>query len=63
MTDIYDGKIWQEFLEYNGTKFLSLPYTYGLMLNVDWFQPFEHFTYSVGVIYLAILNLPHDVRY
>ena len=63
MTDIYDGKIWQEFLEYNGTKFLSLPYTYGFMLNVDWFQPFEHSTYSVGVIYLAILNLPRDVRY
>ena len=34
-----------------------------LMLNVDWFQPFEHFTYSVGVICLVLLNLPQAVRY
>ena len=33
------------------------------MLNVDWFQPFENFAYSVGVIYLVILNLPHTTRY
>ena len=33
------------------------------MLNVDWFQPFEHHTYSVGVIYLVLLNLPRAMRY
>ena len=30
--------------------------------NVDWFQPFEHYTYSVGVICL-VLNLSRAVQY
>ena len=34
-----------------------------LMMNVDWFQPFKHSPYSVGVIYLALMNLPHGERY
>ncbi len=32
------------------------------MLNVDWFQPFSHTIYSVGVIYLTVMNLPHHIR-
>ena len=35
----------------------------GLLLNVDWFQPFKHSTYSVGAIYLTIMNLPRSVRF
>ena len=31
------------------------------MINIDWFQPFKHIRYSVGIIYLSILNLPHDI--
>ena len=37
--DVYDGKIWTDFQFYNGNPFLSEPFTYGLMLNVDWFKP------------------------
>lgn len=33
------------------------------MLNVDWFQPYKHSTYSLGVIYLVILNFPRNIRY
>ena len=33
------------------------------MLNVDWLQPFDRSTYSVGVIYAVILNLPRDQRF
>ena len=33
------------------------------MLNIDWFQPYKHRQYSIGVIYLAILNLPRAVRF
>lgn len=33
------------------------------MLNVDWFKPFKHTVYSVGVIYLVIQNLPRTVRF
>ena len=33
------------------------------MLNIDWFQPFKHRVYSIGVMYLAIMNLPRSVRF
>lgn len=33
------------------------------MLNVDWFQPFKHTNYSVGAIYLSVLNLPREERF
>ena len=36
---------------------------YALMLNVDWMQPFEHTTYSVGVMYLVLMNLPRHERF
>jgi len=32
-------------------------------MNVDWFQLFRHFPYSVGVIYLALMNLLCGERY
>ena len=32
-------------------------------MNIDWFQPFKHISYSVGVIYAVVLNLPRNVRY
>ena len=63
LANVYDGKIWKDFLEYDSRPFLAEPYTYGLILNLDWFQPYKHLTYSVGVIYLSILNLPSHLRY
>ena len=33
------------------------------MLNVDWMQPFEHTTYSVGVMYLVLMNIPRHERF
>ncbi|GBC26432.1 uncharacterized protein LOC107327733 [Rhizophagus irregularis DAOM 181602=DAOM 197198] len=35
----------------------------GLMLNLDWFQLYDSTIYSIGVIYAAICNLPHDIRF
>jgi len=58
--DIYGGKVWQEFCK---NSFFEDPYSLGFILNVDWFQPFTHTRYSVGVIYLTILNLPRHLRY
>ena len=55
--EIYDGQIWYEYIA-NG--FLIAPFCYLLTLNLDWFQPFTHIEYSVGVIYLAIQNLPRS---
>lgn len=32
-------------------------------MNVDWFQPYERSTYSLGAIYLTIQNLPRNIRH
>lgn len=61
--DVFDGQIWKDFLVYNGVPFLSEPYTYGLMLNIDWFKPCKHTEYSMGAIYLTIMNLPRQLRF
>ena len=45
------------------SPFLSECYNYGLLLNIDWLQPYKHIQYSVGVLYIAILNLPRAIRY
>lgn len=63
LRDVYDGKVWNDFLNYDGQPFLSLPYNFLLSLNVDWFQPFKRTTYSVGVIYMSIQNLPRTERF
>ena len=57
-SDIYDGKVWKEFGD-----FLTKPRNYALMLNLDWFQPFEHTNDSVGVLYMTVLNLPRYERF
>lgn len=56
LMDVYDGNVWKCF---NGGKFefFTSQRNYGIMLNVDWFQPFKHTNYSVGAIYVTILNL------
>ena len=48
---------------FNGKSFLAEPYNLSLMLNYDWFQPYDLSTYSVGVLYLVILNLPRAIRF
>ena len=63
LSDVFHGRVWSKFLEIDGQKFLSLPFTYGVTINIDWFEPFKHYTYSVGVIYLVVMNLPRSVRY
>lgn len=61
--DVYEGRVWKVFLEVSGQPFLSGPYSYGLMLNIDWFQPFKFGVYSVGAIYLTVMNLPRSRRF
>lgn len=46
----------------NGEDFLKSRYTLGLLINVDWFQPYKHVSYSVGAIYISILNFPRQMR-
>ena len=58
LADVYDGNLWREFQTVNERPFLQKPRNYGFMLNFDFFQPMKHRKdYSVGVFYLAVLNL------
>ena len=64
VADVFDGKIWQSFQTVRDIDFLKCARNYGLMLNFDFFQPMKHRKdYSVGVFYLAILNLSRRERF
>ena len=64
LSDVYSGQIWKDFQNYKGEKFLSAARNYGFMLNFDFFQPIkQRKDYSVGVLYLVILNLPRHLRF
>ncbi|CAB4011818.1 Hypothetical predicted protein [Paramuricea clavata] len=64
MVDVYDGKIWKDFLTFDGKDFLNSFRNYGFMLNFDFFQPMKRRKdYSVGVFYLVLLNLPRAERF
>jgi hypothetical protein len=62
LADVYDGNIWKEFHNYKGSPFLSAPGNLALQLNYDGFQPYKRRVYSVGAVYLCILNLPRSER-
>ena len=42
---------------------LDTPNNVALALNIDWFNPYVHTQYSIGAIYLTLLNLPKEDRY
>lgn len=63
LADIFDGHIWKEW-QYVGEKpYLAAPRNYAFMLNVYCFQPFKHSVYSVGVLYMVLMNLPRAERF
>ena len=62
-SDVYDGSIWNAFMDYENSPFLSILLTYRLIMNIDLFQPYKDISYSIGVIYVVIMNLPHSIRY
>ena len=66
LADIYDGKIWKNFPDTSDNTYFT-PKTadchLGIMINLDWFQPFESSAYSCGAIYGVICNLPREIRF
>lgn len=62
LTDFYDGKLWKQWMSVDSVPLLQTPGNLALMLNLDWFQPFNHTQYSVGVVYLFVQNLPRIER-
>ena len=63
LRDIYDGKVWDDFQNLDGKPFLADNFTYAVMLNLDWFQPYKLSQSSVGALYLTIMNLPYNLRF
>ena len=63
LRDVFDGRMWTTFSDENGQLFFKHENRIGLMLNIDWFNPFERKMYSVGVIFFTVLNLPRLLRY
>ncbi|KAG2192664.1 hypothetical protein INT47_009234 [Mucor saturninus] len=63
MFDVYDGAMWNSVKDINGNLFVDDSRSLMLTLNIDWFQPFDGVSYSCGAIYLAVNNLPRDVRF
>ena len=67
LSDIYDGQVWQNLKESSkqgSSKFFrpeKADNHLELMMNLDWFQPYDSTTYSIGVIYAVICNLPRDI--
>lgn len=63
LSDVYDGRLWNEWMNFNGVPFLSVPGNLALMINLDWFQPYDHTQYSIGVMYIVVQNLPREERF
>ena len=63
LEDVYDGQVWKDFQSVSGKPFLSGSLGLGIMMNIDWFQPYKRANYSVGAIYVTIMNLPRSVRF
>lgn len=57
------GRSGRTFRVYEGKPFLQEVGNLGLMLNLDWFQPYKYVNDSVGVMYLALMNLPRVERF
>ena len=63
MADITDGKVWNELVDKHVTAANFKGTFLGLLVNIDWFQPYNHISYSVGVICSVIVNLPRTLHY
>ena len=63
MGDVFEGRVWKDFLDSDGDLYFSTSGNLGVMLNVDWFQPYKHTNHSCGVIYLVLMNLPREERF
>ena len=64
LTDIYDGDIWKKFKDEPFAEDSELFFSkdnadshLGLIVNLDWFQPFDGVSHSIGVLYVSIVDL------
>ena len=64
-TSGHDQKVSKDFQNVSGKPFVSGSVALGLIMNIDWFQPYKHTDYFVGTryMYATIMNLPKSVRF
>ena len=60
---IIDGKVWKEFSKTNPTFNDNDALSIGLLLNVDWFKPFDRSEYKVSALLMSVINLPRNERF
>ena len=60
LKDVYSGRVWKEL---QAKDYFVSDYAFALQYNIDWWQPHKHSNKSIGVMYLAIANLPREIRY
>ena len=63
LSDIHDGEIYRNFKDNYGNLFFHDKRNIGFMLNVDKFNPFKNSEYSLGAIYIVILNISREYRF
>ena len=63
MMDIVDGKVWKEFSKTNPSFNDKDALSIGLLLNVDWFKPFDRSEYKVSALMMSVINLPRNERF
>ena len=63
IANVYDGQLWKKFERFTTDTNNCASCSLSLVLNIDWFQPYKHVSYSVGVLYIAVQNLPRNLRF
>ena len=63
MMDIVDGNVWKEFSKTNPSFNDKDALSIGLLLNVDWFKPFDRSEYKVSALMMSVINLPRNERF
>jgi hypothetical protein len=61
--DFYDFAVWRSFHKPGGRMDWSRRGNALLMGNMDWYQPFEHTTASLGLVWMVNLCIPRAHRY
>ena len=63
LTGVFDDRLWREWETKNGTSISRSAKKSSVYASINWFQPFDHTQYNVGVVYLVVLNLPRAMRF
>ena len=61
--DIYDVEVWKTFISDDILFFMPVlaDSNLGIIINLNWFQPFNRTIHSTGVIYGVICNFSREI--